>query len=115
MLVITVGMLALYFIFKSRSWSSYFLIVSLGVGLIGIFSAFLTDKVVWFWGKIALVLGTFNSYVLLSIIFFIFLAPIAFLFRLTKKDNLRLKAQKSGTVYEERNHKYTAKDVENIW
>jgi hypothetical protein len=26
-----------------------------------------------------------------------------------------LKAQKNGTVYEERNHLYVAKDLENVW
>jgi predicted membrane protein len=114
MLVITVGMLVLYFIFRSKSWSNYLLITSLVMGLIGVFSNFLSEKVTWVWGKIAHILGTFNSYVLLTAIFFIFLTPVAFLFKLTRKDNLKLKAQK-GTVYEERNHLYVAKDLENVW
>jgi polyferredoxin len=115
MLVITVGMLVLYFIFKSKSWSNYLLITSLVIGLIGVFSDFLSEKVAWVWGKIAHILGTFNSYVLLSVIFFVFLTPVAFLFKLTRKDSLKLKAQKNGTVYEERNHLYVAKDLENVW
>lgn len=114
MLVITVGMLVLYFIFRTKTWSNYLLITSLVIGLIGVFSDFLSEKVAWFWGKIAHILGTFNSYVLLTAIFFIFLTPVAFLFKLTRKDNLKLKAQK-GSVYEERNHLYVAKDLENVW
>jgi polyferredoxin len=115
MLVITVGMLVLYFIFRTKTWSNYLLITSLVMGLIGVFSDFLSEKVAWVWGKIAHIMGTFNSYVLLSIIFFVFLTPVAFLFKLTRKDSLKLKAQKNGTVYEERNHLYVAKDVENVW
>ncbi|PWK26352.1 hypothetical protein LV89_02523 [Arcicella aurantiaca] len=115
MLVITVGMLVLYFVFREKTWANNLLIASLVIGLIGVFSDFLSEKVAWVWGKIAHYLGTFNSYVLLSIIFFVFLTPVAFLFKLTRKDSLKLKAQKNGTVYEERNHLYVAKDVENVW
>ena len=114
MLVITVGMLVLYFVFRSKTWSNYLLIASLVIGLIGVFSDFLSEKVAWVWGKIAHILGTFNSYVLLTAIFFIFLTPVAFLFKLTRKDNLKLKAQK-GSVYEDRSHLYVAKDLENVW
>ncbi len=115
MLVITVGMLVLYFVFRQKTWSNNLLIASLVIGLIGVFSDFLSEKVAWVWGKIAHIMGTINSYVLLSIIFFVFLTPVAFLFKLTRKDSLKLKAQKNGTVYEERNHLYVAKDVENVW
>lgn len=115
MLVITVGMLVLFFVFKQKTWGSYFLTTSLVIGLIGVFSNFLSEKVAWVWGKIAHIMGTFNSYVLLSVIFFVFLTPVAFLFKLTRKDLLKLKAQKNGTVYEERNHLYVAKDLENVW
>ena len=115
MLVITVGMLVLYFVFRQRTWGNYFLIASLIFGLIGVFSNFLSEQVAWVWGKIAHYLGTFNSYVLLSVVFFVFLTPVAFLYKLTRKDTLKLKAQKNGTVYEERNHLYVAKDLENVW
>jgi predicted membrane protein len=115
MLVITVGMLVLYFVFREKTWANNLLIASLVIGLIGVFSDFLSEKVAWVWGKIAHIMGTFNSYVLLSVIFFVFLTPVAFLFKLTRKDSLKLKAQKNGTVYEERNHLYVAKDVENVW
>ena len=114
MLVITVGMLVLYFIFRQKTWSNYLLITSLVIGLIGVFSDFLSDKIAWAWGKFAHILGTFNSYWLLTVIFFVFLTPVAFLFKLTRKDNLKLKVQKD-TVYEERNHLYEAKDLENVW
>jgi len=115
MLVITVGMMVLHFVFKEKTGESYFLTASLIFGLIGVFSNFLSEQVSWVWGKIAHILGTFNSYVLLSVVFFIFLTPVAFLYKLTRKDTLRLKVQKNGTIYEERNHLYVPKDLENVW
>jgi len=52
----------------------------------------------------------------LTIIFFVFLTPIALLMRLVKKaDNLKLKPQTGDSVYDTRNHTYVAKDLSNIW
>ncbi|MFC0185528.1 hypothetical protein SAMN04515674_103308 [Pseudarcicella hirudinis] len=110
MLVITVGLLVLHLVFKTKG----LLIASVVVGLVGVFSDFLSDKITWVWTKFATFLGNINAHILLSVIFFIFLTPIAFIFKLTKKDNLKLKNQK-GTVYEERNHLYKAEDLENVW
>ncbi len=110
MLVITVGFLVLYYFFKTN----VLLIVALIAGLIGVFSDFLSEKISWLWGKIAHFLGLFNGTIILSLVFFIVLTPIAFLFKLTKKDNLKLKKQ-TGTIYVERNHEYTAEDLENVW
>ncbi|MFY7827031.1 MAG: SxtJ family membrane protein [Flectobacillus sp.] len=110
MLVITVGLLVLYVIFKSKA----LLIASLVIGLTGVFSDFLSEKITWVWGKFALILGNINAKILLSAIFFVFLTPIAFIFKLTKKDNLRLKEGKNS-VYQDRNHLYESKDLENVW
>jgi hypothetical protein len=114
MLVITVGLLVFYYIFRAKPWANYLLLASLGIGLIGVFSDFLSEKITWAWTKFAQIIGNINAHVLLTIIFFVFLMPVAFLFKLTKKDNLKLKAQQR-TVYEERDHQYVAADLENVW
>jgi hypothetical protein len=110
MLVITVGLLVLHVVFKEKN----ILIGALIIGLIGVFSDFLSDKITWAWLKIAEVMGRISSTILLSVVFFVFLMPIAFLFRLTRKDLLKLKSPE-GTVYQERNHLFVAKDLENVW
>ncbi|MCG3203650.1 MAG: hypothetical protein KCHDKBKB_00321 [Elusimicrobia bacterium] len=43
----------------------------------------------WIWMGIALVLGTVMSRVVLSLIFFLILTPVALFFRLVKRDELR--------------------------
>lgn len=113
MLVITVGLLVLHLIFK-KPW---LLTAALVLGLIGVFSNFLSEKITLGWMKIAEVLGRINATILLSVVFFLFLTPIAFIRRLfSKKDTLHLHdARNTPTVYEERNHTYTAKDLENTW
>ena len=70
----------------------------------------------WLWLKLAFVLGWFNSRVLLSVIYFVFLFPIALFSRLFKKDALVLKRQdKLDSYYSPRDHKYLKEDLENIW
>jgi Saxitoxin biosynthesis operon protein SxtJ len=110
MLVISVGFLVIYYFTKTNA----FLIIALVSGLIGVFSNYLSGKINWVWTKIAHILGLINGSILLSVIFFIILTPIAFLFKLTKKDNLKLHKQ-SGSIYVDRNHTYVAEDLQNVW
>lgn len=110
-LTIVIGFLVLFVIFKVN-WLLY---VSLGVGVLGIFSDAFAGLVTKGWLKFAEVLGRINGSILLTIIFFIFLTPIALLMKVLKgSDELQLK-RPLGSNYAERNHKYLAADLKNIW
>lgn len=110
-LTIVVGLLVFFYFFEIKG----LLIAALIIGLLGVFSSFVADKIAWVWLKFAEILGRINSTVLLSLIFFIFLTPIAFLMRIFKKDDV-LKLKKPGaSAYDERNHTYVKKDLENTW
>ena len=109
-LIITAGLLIFYFIFELDWLIIAAAVVATGCGLISPFA----KAVNWFWMKLAFVLGWFNSRVILGIVFFIFLTPLAFLARIFRKDPLMLKKTKSS-VYTERNHTYKKSDLENIW
>lgn len=113
-LAIATGFLALFFIFKVKA----FLIVSLVIGLIGMFIPFIATRVTWLWYKLAHGLGYINSKILLTLIFFIFLVPIALLSRIfTKNKTLQLKRKenKDESYFIDRDHQYTAKDLEKMW
>ncbi|MGL1889146.1 MAG: SxtJ family membrane protein [Reichenbachiella sp.] len=70
----------------------------------------------WLWLKLALGLGWINSRILLSIIYYVFLFPIALASRLFNRDSLKLKKiGDNESYYSERNHKYSKADLENIW
>jgi hypothetical protein len=85
-LTITVGFLAIHLLF-GREWAVY---VSLVVGLIGIVSPFLSRKIEWVWTRMAKLLGYVVPNILLGIVFFLFLFPLAFAYRLFNKDPLLL-------------------------
>jgi Saxitoxin biosynthesis operon protein SxtJ len=90
--------------------------IAFGIGLIALLSVRFAEIVSRLWLKFAQVLGRVNGYVLLTIIFFVFLTPIALLMRFIQKaDNLKLKPPGGDSIYETRNHTYEAKDLTNIW
>ena len=66
------------------------------------------------WFKFSEMLGAVSSRIILSIIFFFVLLPIAFLKRtFSSEDNLKLKEWKKDnrSVFVERNHQFEAKDL----
>lgn len=84
------------------------------IGLLSLLSGYITEKIHWLWMKIAHIMGFVMSKIILSIVFFLFLTPIAFLSKLGRKNLLQLtKSDKS--YYSDRNHKFTKDDLENVW
>jgi hypothetical protein len=93
-----------------------FVYTALALLLIGLFVKPVARIISRVWLGFAEVLGAFNSKVILTLVFFLFLTPIAFLFRLFTKNPLQLKNE-SGlkSMYKERNHLYSSKDFEKMW
>lgn len=110
-LVIVTGLVVLYFIFKSE----YFLIAAAVVGVVSIAIPVVGDGIVKVWYKLAEILGAINGRILLSIVFFLVLLPVAILARIGKKNALNLKNEKGTSVFLDRNHKYAPKDLEHVW
>lgn len=110
-LVIVTGFLGLALIFKLQ-WLA---IVAVIIGTLSVFISAAARGIEWLWLKLALGLGWVNSRILLSIIYFVFLLPIAWISRLFTKDPLLLKNRKASSLFISRNHLYTKKDLENIW
>lgn len=110
-LVIVTGLVVLHFVFKSQ----YLLYAAAVVGVLCVAVPVAGDFIVKIWYKAAEGLGWVNSRILLSVVFFVFLAPIAFFYRIASKDPLKIKRTDGKSVYTNRDHKYTAQDLENIW
>lgn len=81
---------------------------------IGLFITSLAKIITFGWMKLAEILGLFMPKVVLGLFFYLFLFPFTLIFRLFNKDNLNIVEGKS-TYFSERNHKYSARDLENIW
>ena len=87
-LVISVGF-AVVFLLSDQYWS---LIVSVFVGALGILSRKISDIINVLWMKLAWVLSLIIPNILLSLIFYFFLFPIALMSRVfNKADALQLK------------------------
>ena len=110
-LVITVGFLVLYFVFKKV----VFLDAALIVGLIGVFSFYLSEKIDLVWGWLSRVMGTVSNTVLLTVVFFLVLTPMALIRRLRGKDGLRRFDATATSNFSRREQVFEKKDLENTW
>ncbi len=111
-LTMVTGFVILFLIFGSP-WLLY---VAAVVGVIAVFSSAATNFIFKYWMKLAMLLGAVNAKILLTLIFFLFLTPIAFFYRLLNKDTLQLKKDASKTTYYiEKRHTYTKEDLEKMW
>jgi len=114
-LVIGAGLAFLYFITKQQHIT--LLLGCIAVTFLGLSSRLAAAQIVWAWFKLAEMLGMISSTIILTIVFFFILFPIATLSRLFgRKSNLQL-AKKPDAIsyYITRNHRYKAKDLENTW
>lgn len=109
-LVICIGFLVLFYFYK-YNWCLY---TSIIIGVLSIFSPFVADKIHLFWIKLSNVLGLIMPKVILTLVFFIFLTPVALIYRLRNKDNLQLKNNKKS-MFIDRNHSFIQKDFETTW
>jgi len=110
-LTISVGFMLLYLITK-WNWT---ILMALAIGLAGIFSNYLSKKIDYLWMKLAWLLNLILPKVLLFIIFFPFLFPLAILFRLFgKKDPLNLN-NKADSLFIKCNKKFDKVSLEKPW
>lgn len=111
MLAIAMGFLAVFLIF-SWKWAAW---VSLAVGLTGLLSPFLSQKIEFVWTKLGFVLSLVVPNVLLSIVFYLFLFPLATLSKLFgNKDPLILK-NRPGSMYTKSDKTFDRESFEKPW
>jgi len=84
--------------------------------VIALFVKPLSRKLALLWLGFADVLGVCNAKVILTILFFVILTPVALLYRLTTRSPLQLKRDKEAASYfAERDHLFCRKDLEKMW
>lgn len=100
--------------------SNYFhskplLILAISIGIIAIFSEKANDKIIWTWNKISEILGLIMPNVLLTLVFYLFLTPLALLNRINRKKNpLQLK-NTTISVYSTKRKEFSPESLEKIW
>jgi hypothetical protein len=109
-LVISMGFLVLFLVF-SWQWAVF---VSLAVGIIGITSNSLSQKIEKGWMISARFLSYIIPPILLGMVFYFFLFPISIISRLFTRDPLML-SNKYKTYFVDINKEVDKKNFEKIW
>lgn len=109
-LVIVTGLLVIAAIFQDET----FAYLSLIIGVLSIAIKPIGDRIVWAWYKLAELLSKVMNPLILGVLYFLFITPIALLFRLFGNDPLRLKDNK-GSLFEIRDHTFKKEDLVNPW
>ena len=69
----------------------------------------------WGWLRFSHLIGTVNTRIILTLIFFLFLTPIAFVYRLFHGDSLKIKKNTSDSNWFHRDHTYEKSDLDKAW
>jgi hypothetical protein len=92
------------------------LYLALAFLIVGTFIKGLAGWIARGWLAFAHILGTINSKIILTLIFFLFLTPLALVYRLLHGDFMKIKRSPGdASYYTTRDHLYAAKDLENVW
>ncbi len=113
----TIGVLALFcLVFSIILDISALIYVSAGLLFIGLFLKRFARIIAAGWMRFAVVLGVLNTRIILAVIFYAVLTPIAFFYRATHGDFMRVREDRSKKTYwHERNHEYKSEDLDKQW
>jgi hypothetical protein len=106
---ITLGCLILFVVFH-WPWLLYTAIIIGGLSLLSKKAAQLISLI---WFKVVSHIGSLVSAVLLALVFFLLLTPLACLYRLFNSGNLM--GNNEDSMYKSRDHLYSGDDLRNIW
>ncbi len=110
-LIITLGF-GILFLLTKVDWMLY---VALSVGLLGVMSTFLAEKIDWIWTKIGWILGKIVPNIIMTFIFYVVLTPTAFLSRLFgKNDPMDLK-NTAVSLFKTKGTTYSKESFEKPW
>ncbi len=110
-LTIVFGLLVLYF-FLEKKEIFYLCIVLSGIGVFSIEISRIIEKI---WFKIASILSQIIPNVLLSIIFFLVLTPLALLSKLFKSNTEFISRNTQNTTFKIQNKVFDKKSFERSW
>ena len=108
LVVIAVGFAVIYLIFR-KEW----MLTPIGACFIGFLIGPVGDFTHIIWMQLAKVLGYINSRIILSVLFFLLLSPLAFFRKLFQRKQATPQSLKS--FFTTRNHVFTKEDLQAPW
>lgn len=103
--------LVIIFLFKQKM---LFIYLAVGIGVTGIFIKPLAELITKGWFGLALFLSKISSTIIMTIVYFLILVPIATIYKLSNKRLLDLK-NPGTSMWHKRNHQYDKNDLDNTW
>lgn len=110
LLVIVLGFGFVFFISETWAW----LYVALAIGAVGVISKHARQLVDKLWMKLAYALSLIFPPIMLTLIFFLILTPIAVLSRLVRRNSPINLKKKQPSIFIERNHRFSKADLEQM-
>jgi hypothetical protein len=110
-LIITLGLLIVYMATK-QAWA---IKASVLIGVLGLLSEYLAKKIDLVWMKLTWVLSLIIPNILLTIIFYFFLTPIALLSRLFGNKNQLTLRNTEQSLFEDRKKDFDKASFEKPW
>jgi len=112
MLVLALACLIIFFIFKIQ----LFVLICFLFLLIAIFAGKTSGFIAKHWMNFAHFLGKVNTKIIIFTAFYIFLTPLAVLYRIFNKKQLAdFFEKKDNSYFKDINKKYEKKDLQQLW
>ena len=109
--LVIVTALVIIFLLKEKM---VFIYLAAGVGIIGILIIPIAKLITKGWFGLAEILSKITSSLIMTIVFYLILVPIATIYKLSNKRMLDLK-NPGSSMWHQRDHHYQKKDLENAW
>jgi hypothetical protein len=110
--VLAAALLIAYLIFAAAwlLWIALLLLIG------NAFESRITGAVAEYWMRLAAALGRINSKIILTLIFFCVLTPIAFLYRMFNRVAVaRFRENRQNSYFDDVDKSYTREDFEKVW
>jgi hypothetical protein len=95
---------------KGRELNLYLIFVAIPIILLGLIIPVYLSPVYKIWMKIGKVLGRINSFLILSVIFYLVVTPIGFIYRIFKADSRKFAYRTNNDSYWIRRHHNNPKE-----
>ena len=111
-LVLSLVCVVLYLIFDRE----FFVFGAMVLLIVGLVFKKITSKISDLWLGFSEIIGKFNTKIILSVIYYCVLTPVAFVYRIFHKDHLNLlKNPSKSSYFISRDKTFIADDFEKMW
>jgi len=109
--ILSAFLLILYYIFDKP----FLIYITLALLLVSLLFTKLFSKFVHVWFKLGHFMGGITTKIMITLVFFAVLTPVAFLYRIFHRNPLTLKKINTKSYFTTRNYTYSPRDFKKNW